>query len=126
MIGRVSRLDTATSKGWFRIIDSTVATRLFDELDRPSVERPVEVTGPRTAGIEGTVIDADSGALIVGASVSALIGLNEQQGPFRSNWDGRFRFTRLPAGTVRLSVGGAGCRRRQVPLETAADTVQRA
>jgi type I restriction enzyme R subunit len=117
-------VDTTTNKEWFRIIDYTGATRLFDEWDRPPGERPVEVTGPRTASIEGTVVDADSGALIVGASVSALIDLNEQQGPFRTNWDGHFRFTRLPAGTVRLSVGGAGYRRRQVSVETAADAVQ--
>jgi type I site-specific restriction endonuclease len=73
---------------------------------------------------EGTVMDANAGALIVGASISALIGFNEQQGPLRTNWDGRFRFPRLPAGTVRLSVGGAGYRRRQVTVETIADTVQ--
>ncbi len=124
IIGRGSRVDTTTGKEWFRIIDYTGATRLFDEWDRPPGERPAQVTGPRTATIEGTVVDADSGALIVGASVSALIGFNEQQGPFRTNWNGRFRFTRLPAGNIRLSVGGAGYRRRQVSVEAVADTMQ--
>jgi type I restriction enzyme R subunit len=124
IIGRGSRVDAATNKEWFRIIDYTGATRLFDDWDRPLGERPVEITGPRTASIEGTVVDADSGALIAGASVSALIGYNEQQGPFRTNWDGRFRFMRLPAGAVRLSVGGADYRRRQVSVEAVADTVQ--
>jgi len=117
-------MSATTNKEWFRIIDYTGATRLFDEWDRPPGEPPTQVTGPRTATIEGAVVDADTGALIVGASVSVLIGFNEQQGPFRTNWDGRFRFTRLPAGTVRLSVGGAGYRRRQVSVETVADTVQ--
>jgi type I restriction enzyme R subunit len=125
IIGRGSRVDATTGKEWFRIIDYTGATRLFDDWDRPPGERPTaQVKGPRTASLGGTVIDANTGALIVGASVSALIGLNEQQGPFRTNWDGRFRFTRLPAGTVRLSVGGAGYRRRQVSVETATDTTQ--
>ena len=124
IIGRGARVDAATGKEWFRIIDYVGATRLFDEWDRPPGGRPVEVTGLRTACIEGMVVDADSGALVVGASVSALIGLNEQQGPFRTDWDGRFRFTGLPAGIVRLSVGGAGYRRRQVAVETAIDTVQ--
>ncbi len=124
IIGRGSRVDAATGKEWFRIIDYTGSTRLFDEWDRPPGERPAQAMGARTATIEGTVVDADTGALIVGASVSALIGFNEQQGPFRTNWDGRFRFTRLPAGHIRLSIGGAGYRRRQVSVEAVADTVQ--
>ena len=124
IIGRGSRVDTATGKEWFRIIDYTGATRLFDEWDRPPGERPVEVAGPRTAGIAGRVVEANSGALIVGASVSALIGFNEQQGPVRTDWDGRFRFPHLPAGTIRLSVRGASYRPRQVSIETAANVVQ--
>ena len=124
IIGRGSRVDAATGKEWFRIIDYTGATRLFDEWDRPPGEHHVAVTEPRTAGVAGRVVEADSGALIVGASVSALIGFNEQQGPVRTNWDGRFHFSRLPTGTIRLSVRGASYRPRQVSIETAANVVQ--
>src|SRR2546423_14381325 len=73
IIGRGSRIDTITDKEWFRIIDYTDATRLFDEWDRPQEELSVELEGPRAACVEGTVTDAESGQLIVGASVTILI-----------------------------------------------------
>ncbi len=124
IIGRGSRIDTITDKEWFRIIDYTDATRLFDEWDRPPEELPVELEGPRTACVEGTVTDVESGLFIVGAAVTILIGPNEQQGPILTNQDGHFSFRDLPAGTMRLSVVGPGFRRRRVTVETATDTTQ--
>jgi len=124
IIGRGSRIDTITDKEWFRIIDYTDATRLFDEWDRPPEEPPVELEGPCTACIEGTVTDTESGRLIVGASVTILIGPNEQRGPILTDPDGCFCFRDLPAGTMRLSVVGPGFRRRRVTVETAADSIQ--
>jgi type I restriction enzyme R subunit len=121
IIGRGSRVDPATDKLWFRIVDYTGATRLFDEWDRPPGPPPEVIGGPRTASLEGQVVFAESGASIVGASVIVLTGPNEQQGPVLTDEDGRFRFTELPAGGVTLIVGGAGFRRRQLKVETLAD-----
>ncbi|HCI80936.1 MAG TPA: restriction endonuclease subunit R, partial [Ktedonobacter sp.] len=124
IVGRGSRLDASTAKAWFRIIDYTDATRLFDQWDRPPEEPLDEISGPRTARIEGTVTDADSGNLIVGASATILIGPNEQQGPKRTDQNGCFSFADLPAGTMRLSITGTGFRRRQVSVVTAQDSTQ--
>lgn len=123
IIGRVSRIDEATGKDWFRIIDYVNATRLLDDWDRPPGDRPPTPDGPRTSGIEGTVVHAETGELIVGASVTLLIGPNEQAGPILTDNDGRFRFGDLPAGTLRLAVSGTGFRRRQVAVETEANSV---
>jgi type I restriction enzyme R subunit len=121
IIGRGSRVDPATGKLWFRIVDYTGATRLFDEWDRPPGPPPETITGPRTATLEGQVVHADDGALIVGASVTVLTGPKEQQGPILTDEQGAFRFTQLPAGGVTLIVGGTGFRRRQLKVKTAAD-----
>ena len=121
IIGRGSRVDPATDKLWFRIIDYTGATRLFDEWDRPPGPPPETVAGPRTATLEGRVVHAEGGDFIVGASVTVLTGPNEQQGPILTDEQGAFRFTHLPAGGVTLIVGGAGFRRRQLKVETIAD-----
>ncbi|SRR5579875_1963134 len=123
IIGRGSRVDLSTGKEWFRIIDYTEATRLFDAWDRPPEELFSEIPGPRTARIEGTIADATTGHPIAGAAVTLLIGPNEQQGPARTGEDGRFSFQNLPVGTMRLSVMCSGFRRRRMSIETARDTV---
>lgn len=121
IIGRGSRVDPATGKLWFRIVDYTGATRLFDEWDRPPGPPPEASSGPRTAALEGQVVFAESGMPIVAASVTVLTGPHEQQGPILTDEDGRFHFTELTAGGVTLIVGGSGFRRRQLRVETLAD-----
>jgi type I restriction enzyme R subunit len=125
IIGRGSRVDPATGKEWFRIIDYVGASRLFDDWDRPPGEPPGEMTSPQTSTLEGTVLDADTGYLLVGASVSVLIGANQQRGPERTDNDGRFRFAHMPAGTLRVSVRATGYRPRTVSVATEPEAVQR-
>ncbi|AUT02873.1 restriction endonuclease subunit R [Nostoc sp. CENA543] len=124
IIGRGSRVDSTTGKEWFRIIDYVGASRLFDEWDRPPEVPTTEITGPRTSILEGTVLHAVIGDLIVGAAVTVLIGANQQLGPLRTNDDGYFRFEHLPAGTLRLSVTGTKFRPRTVTVETEQDITQ--
>lgn len=124
IIGRGSRVDSTTGKEWFRIIDYVGASRLFDEWDRPPGEPPAEIKGPRTSVLEGSVLHSDTGELLVGASVSTLIGANQQLGPLRTDNDGHFRFEQLPAGTIRLYVNATGFRPRTVTVETERDATQ--
>jgi len=121
IVGRGSRVDPATDKLWFRIIDYTNATRLFDKWDRPPGTPTTEPAGPRTATLEGTVVHAETGDSLVGATVAVLTGPNEQQGPILTDEQGAFRFIHLPAGSLTLIVSGPGFRRRQFRVETLAD-----
>ena len=124
IVGRGSRIDSAIGKDWFRIIDYVGASRLFDEWDRPPGEPPAEIEGPLTSALQGTVVQAETGDLLVGASVSALIGANQQVGPIRTDEDGVFRFDELPATTIRLSVRGANFNPRSIAVETGANATQ--
>jgi type I restriction enzyme R subunit len=127
IIGRGSRLDSATDKYWFRIIDYTGATRLFDEWDRPPVPPPEPPNGPQTAVLEGVVFHADTNDLIVGARVSVRTGPNSQRGPIQTDENGRFRFDRLPAGNLQLMVSAKGFVSRTIGVETLTDqTIQEA
>lgn len=121
IIGRGSRTDPATDKLWFRIIDYTDATRLFDNWDRPPGPPSEMPEGPQTARLDGTVVHTDSGDLIVGASVTVLTGPNTQQGPIYTNGDGQFAFENLPEGAVTLIVTGNGFNRRQMQIATVAE-----
>jgi type I restriction enzyme R subunit len=118
IVGRGSRLDPATDKCWFRIIDYTGATRLFDEWDRPPVPSPEPPTGPQTAALEGTVFHAETGQLIVGARVSVRTGPNSQRGPILTDEAGRFSFEGLPCGRLQLIVSASGFVDRTLGVET--------
>ena len=121
IIGRGSRVDPATDKLWFRIIDYTDATRLFDEWDRPPGSRPETPQGPHTAILEGNVVKAETGDKIVGATVTLLTGPNAQRGPIRTDGEGAFRFSDLPEVSMSLIVSGTGFRRKQLEVQTLAD-----
>jgi type I restriction enzyme R subunit len=118
IIGRGSRLDPSTDKYWFRIIDYTGATRLFDEWDRPPVPPPEPPAGPQTAILEGRVFHAETGQFIVGARVSVWTGPNTQRGPILTDDKGCWRFEQLPAGRLRLIVNASGFVGRTLGVET--------
>jgi type I restriction enzyme R subunit len=121
IIGRGSRLNPATDKYWFRIVDYTGATRLFDEWDRPPGPSPEPPQGPLTARLTGQVVHADSGDRIAGAVVSVRTGPNTQQGPIRTDRNGGFAFAGLPAGTLALLANARGFVRRELRVEIEAD-----
>lgn len=121
IIGRGSRIDPATDKYWFRIIDYTGATRLFDEWDRPPLPPPPPPKGPETAILVGTVRHAETHDLIVGAKVSVRTGPNTQRGPIVTDENGCFRFEKLPAGELQLIVSAPDFASFTMTVNTAAD-----
>jgi type I restriction enzyme R subunit len=123
IVGRGSRIDPVTGKEWFRIIDYTGATRLFDEWDRPPVSRLEAPTGPQTAGLVGLVYHAQTGEPLPGARVSVRVGPNQWRGPILTNEEGRFRFEQLPAGSLQVSVDAPGFAPRALRVETLPDEV---
>ncbi len=121
ILGRGSRIDESIGKYWFRIIDYTGVTRLFDKWDlppRPKIEIP---EGPLTARLEGIVFNDQTGELIVGASVSVRTGPNSQQGPIRTDTEGKFYFDQLPEGKLTLIVNASGFNRREISVDTIAN-----
>jgi len=118
IIGRGTRLCEDTDKYWFRIIDYTGATRLFDEWDRPSPAPTggASASGPRVCWLAGKVTSAKTGAPLVGAVVTVQTGPNEivQQ---RTGSDGQFFFSDLPAGTILVTVSAYGHARVQTTME---------
>jgi type I restriction enzyme, R subunit len=114
IVGRGARLDPVTGKQWFRIIDYTNATRLFDDWDRPpgdAVELPPE---PWQGVIHLEVINADSAASVPGAWAIAVAAPNHQielkpSGDYLSGRD-------LPEVTVEVHVGATDYRTRVVRL----------
>jgi len=117
IIGRGSRVDPATDKLWFRIIDYTGATQLFDEWDRPPGPPPEMPQGEQTGVIEGIVVKAETNEILVGATVTLLTAPNAQRGPIRTDENGAFRFLELPEGSLGLIASGTGFRRREMRVQ---------
>lgn len=123
IVGRGTRTDDATDKLWFRIIDYTNATRLFDDWDRPPGEPPEPPKGPRNSSLTGEVIDAETWNPIPDALVTVLCGPNEQVQQ-RSDADGRFAFSGLPATSLTVIATARNYRQRQVSVQTFPETAQ--
>lgn len=127
IIGRGSRIDSATNKLWFRIIDYTNATRLldpkWDQPPRPSVETPS--LEQQTAILEGTIRLAETADVIQGASVAVIVAPNDQRGPILTDANGQYRFENLPAGEVSVVAFGPRLNRRQKKVETLAGQTAR-
>lgn len=123
IVGRGSRLCPDTDKFWFRVIDYTNASRLFDEWDKPG--EPPE-GGPHTKApfeciIGGKVIDSETGKPIAGAHVVLQTGPNDiidqRTGP-----DGQFVFSSIGEGQVLLVVTAPKYDRIQATHETRKDS----
>lgn len=115
IVGRGSRIDEATGKEYFRVVDYTNATRLFDSWDAPQdgYDGPIEGDGMLT----GTVADAETDEPIENAAVSIIVGRNERVA-LRTEGDGTFEAGGLPEVPVTILVGAAGygrVRLRHVP-----------
>lgn len=109
IIGRGSRLCEDTDKYWFRIIDYTGATDLFDEWDKPTPPATggAQTTGPRVCWLGGKVVSEKTGQPIADAVITVQLGPNEivQQ---RTGSDGQFLFSDLPAGEVIITTSAYG------------------
>ncbi|MFA7234207.1 MAG: DEAD/DEAH box helicase family protein [Terrimicrobiaceae bacterium] len=119
VIGRGSRLCKDTEKFWFRIIDYTGATRLFDSWDRPTEEPEggAKTSAPYTGAVEGIIRDEKSGKRISGARVFLQVNPNEICEQFTAD-SGSFHFGHIGAGQVVLVVTAPGYKRVQRTVET--------
>lgn len=122
IVGRGSRLCEDTEKYWFRIIDYTGATDLFDEWDKPTppVTGGARTSGPGVCVFGGKVTSEKTGAALADAVITVQLGPNQimQQ---RSGSDGQFLFTDLPAGEVVVAVSAYGHRKTEMTLNIIAD-----
>ena len=109
----------------FRIIDYTNATRLLDpKWDKPP-SAPAEGAdlGPQRSVLSGTVRLAESGDLLVGATIALMVGPNDQRGPVLTDERGCYRFDGLPGTTISLVASGPRLARRQFQVEVMPDDV---
>jgi type I restriction enzyme R subunit len=119
IVGRGSRLCADTDKFWFRVIDYTNATRLFDDWDRPGEvgEGGAKTAEPFSCIVGGTVKDAETEQPIANARVFLQTGPNEVQDQF-TGASGQFFFPDIGKGTVVIVITANGYQRVQMTVPT--------
>ncbi len=122
IVGRGSRLCQDTDKFWFRVIDYTNASRLFDDWDRPGEpgEGGAYTDAPFTCVIGGTVKNSDTDQPIEHARVYLQTSSNEVTDQFTGP-NGQFFFPNVGKGTVVLVVTASDHRRIQMTVATDPD-----
>ncbi|GAA3143388.1 DEAD/DEAH box helicase family protein [Planomonospora alba] len=116
IIGRGSRVDSITKKTYFRIIDYTNATRLFDGWDLPTLP-PVEGSLEGDQVIAGIVTDDETGELLAGASISVRLS-GRLLAEDRTSDEGFFRIGDLPETVVDVFITSSGYTRRRLRVDT--------
>lgn len=119
IIGRGSRLDALTGKTFFRVIDYTNASRLFDEWDLPT-SPTVTVATEGTNTLSGCVEEVESGAPIAGAAVSVRVQ-SKLIAEVLSNEDGIFNINGLPGAVVDVFGSATGYTRKHLRVDIASD-----
>lgn len=114
ILGRGSRLDAATGKEFFRIVDYTNATRLLDEWDLP----PSDASGvPETGNgvLAGRVVVHDDGDPIFGAAVVVRSGMRTLA-EAKTDAHGLFHLSELPEAVLTVDVGAHGFTKRRIRI----------
>lgn len=114
IIGRGARIDDASRKFTFRIIDYTNATRLFDEWDLPSPSRP---EGPSDWYLSCRIIDSETGRGISKASVVALVAPSKPV-TLWTDEKGSIILKDAPRGGIKIDVSASGYKRKETTIPT--------
>ena len=114
-----SALCADTDKFWFRVIDYSNATRLFDDWDRPGEpgEGGAETGEPFACVVGGAVKHEETGQPIPNARVFLQTGPNEVQDQFTGP-NGQFFFPSIGTGRVVLVVTANDHKRVQMTVST--------
>lgn len=111
IIGRGSRLDPATGKDFFRIVDYTNASRLLDEWDLPPTGGG-DIPEEGQAILNGRVVENGTEVPIPNTALVVRVGMKTIATSL-SAADGGFVLTELPEAVVGIDVAAGGFTRRK-------------
>ena len=122
IIGRGTRIDEASGKKFFRIIDFTGATRLLPDL-RKGKTPPSFPKGPFDYFYKAQVFDAETGQVL--PEVRAVLILEAHKTIIkRSDKDGFVFFDKLPHSKVKLTLEKSGYNKKEFKIQPTPDFKQ--
>lgn len=122
IIGRGTRIDEASGKKFFRIIDFTGATRLLPRLRKDRVPPPPP-KGPFDYFYKAQIFDAETGQPI--SSVRAVLILEAHKTIIKqSDKNGFIFFDKLPRSKVKLRLEKSGYNKKEFRIQPTPDFKQ--
>lgn len=124
IIGRGSRIDETTGKEFFRIVDYTGATRLFDEWDIPDPGDGGKIPDTGPGVLAGKVVVYEQGGPIAGATITVRANMRTLA-EATTDQNGLFHIAQLPEAVLLVNVGAKGFTGRafKVPVEAAGEQI---
>ncbi len=116
IIGRGSRIDDSSNKLFFRIIDFTGATRLFDELIRPREIPIIELEGPFDYFYKAQIFDAETGKCLPEVRVTLILRPHEMIIKNSDN-NGVIFFEKLPRNELKLILEKSGYNKKEIKIK---------
>lgn len=114
IIGRGTRIDDASKKFMFRIIDYVNATRLFDEWDLPGGR---EYEGPSDWYLACKVVDGETGVGIRNASIVAIPAPSKPV-HVKTDENGSFLLADMPRKSVKIDISASGYKKKETSVPT--------
>ncbi|MCC4907756.1 DEAD/DEAH box helicase family protein [Microbacterium sp. cx-59] len=121
ILGRGSRLDAATNKEFFRIVDYTDATRLLDEWDLPPAGGAILTEGHGV--LTGQVVNHDGFEPIEGAAVVVRAG-SRTFAEVHTDARGLFHVPELPETTLTVDAAARGFSSKRLRVPIAAESTE--
>lgn len=123
ILGRGTRIDESSGKLFFRVIDFTGATRLFDELIRPREIPIIELEGPFNYFYKAQIFDAETGECL--SEVRATLILRPHEMIIKnSDNNGIIFFEKLPQNELKLILEKPGYNKKEKKIKPTSDFQQ--
>jgi len=122
IVGRGTRIDEASNKMFFRIIDFTGATRLLPDLRK---EKPVKspYEGPTDYFYKAQIFDAETGQMLQDVRVVLILEAHKTIIK-NSDKDGFVFFDKLPRTQLKISLEKSGYNKKEFKIQPTSDFKQ--
>jgi type I restriction enzyme R subunit len=120
IIGRGTRIDEASKKMFFRIIDFTGATRLLPDLTKPKEKEVRKVEGPFDYFYKAQIFDAKTGEILPEVRATLILEPHKMIVQ-KSDENGIIFFEKLPRIPIKLILEKSGYNKKELKIQSFPD-----
>jgi len=116
IIGRGTRIDEASKKMFFRIIDFTGATRLLPDLTKPKEKEAKKLEGPFDYFYKAQIFDVKTGEILPEVRATLILEPHKMIVQ-KSDENGMIFFEKLPRTPIKLILEKSGYNKKELKIQ---------